>query len=257
MTYVLPAARSRRPESCLSDLALDRWRLAELTAGEQAATAAHLYGCRQCRQREQALADAELPALDVLALWRARNPPERRRSWRWLIPVVTPSAVLALGVLLLVAIRPPPQERTKGAGWWLGVVARHPDGVVERVAPHGPLRPGDRLRFEVHGDGPDGHVAVISLDSAGAVTAFVPASGQMLPVAAGRKQLLDGAVALDGVLGPERLLSVVCPGPLPVASVVGAARSALAKAGGDPARIAGLGLGCQETTFWIRKVARP
>ena len=37
MTYVLPAASHRRPESCLSDLALDRWRLAELTAGEQAA----------------------------------------------------------------------------------------------------------------------------------------------------------------------------------------------------------------------------
>jgi hypothetical protein len=64
-------------------------------------------------------------------------------------------------------------------------------------------------------------------------------------------------VALDGVLGPERLLSVVCPTPLPVDRIVGAARTALVKAQGDPARVAGLGLGCQETTFWIVKVARP
>jgi hypothetical protein len=105
MTYVLPVARSRGPESCVSDFALDRWRLGELSAGEQAATVAHLYGCRQCREREQAVADAELPALDVLALWRAHSRPRRRRSWHWLVPVLGPSAVLALGVLLLVAIR--------------------------------------------------------------------------------------------------------------------------------------------------------
>jgi hypothetical protein len=256
MTHILPAAGGRRPESCLSDLALDRWRLGEQKPGEQAATADHLYACRQCRQRERVLATEDLPALDVLALWRSR-PEARRRSWRWLIPIVSPSAALALGVLVLVAFRPSPQERTKGSSWWLGVIARHPDGVVERVAPHGPLRPGDRLRFEVHGDGADAHVAVISLDSAGTVTPFVPARGPMLPVAAGRKQLLDGAVALDGVLGPERLLSVVCPTPLPVDRIVGAARTALVKAEGDPARVAGLGLGCQETTFWIVKVARP
>jgi hypothetical protein len=257
MTYVLPADCSRRPETCLSDFALDRWRLDELPAGERTKVRSHLDDCFQCRRRERALADTELPALDIVALWRAHPRAPRHRVWEWLLPMLAPSAALALGVLVLVAIRPDaPTERSKGASWWLGVIARHPDGVVERVAPHGPLRPGDRLRFEVQGDGADAHVAVISLDSAGAVTPFVPADGQMLPVEAGRKQLLEGAVALDEALGPERILTVVCPAPLPVARVVGAARTAMANARGNPARVADLGLGCEQTSFWIRKVAR-
>ena len=257
MNHVLPADGNRRPEDCLSDFALDRWRMAELPASDRVAAFSHLAECRRCRRRERALAEYELPALNVVAMWRARRPTHRRWLWDWLVPLVAPSAALALGVLLLVALKQPGEaERTKGAAWWLGVIARHPDGVIERVAPHGSLQPGDRLRFEVQGDGSDGHVAVISLDSSGAVTAFVPPDGQLLPVSAGRKRLLEGAVALDGALGPERIVSVVCPGPLPVAQVVGAARTALDRAGGDPTRVADLGIGCEQTSFWIRKVAR-
>ena len=75
--------------------------------------------------------------------------------------------------------------KNKGQPWWLGVIARHPDGVLERVEPNGRLSPGDHLRFEVRGEARGGYVSIISLDGSGAVSAFVPAGGVMLSARAG------------------------------------------------------------------------
>ena len=60
---------------------------------------------------------------------------------------------------------------------------------------------------------------------------------------------------LDDTLGAERIVMVVCDWPRPVADLIGEARAALARAGGDPAQM-GAATTCIETATLIRKVAR-
>ena len=63
-------ARSRPPEGCLSDLALDRLRVGELSG----APAVHLAGCARCTSRAQVLAISAPPV-------RRTRPARRRRVW--------------------------------------------------------------------------------------------------------------------------------------------------------------------------------
>jgi anti-sigma factor RsiW len=245
-----------RQRSCLSDYAIDRWRCGELAGPSADAVRAHLDGCCDCRTRADRMGQVVAPVMELDS---------------WLVPPASPSTVsgwgrrrlAAVGSLLAVAafaivalVSPRDGERTKGQPWWLGVIARHPDGVLERVGPHGRLSPGDHLRFEVRGEPRGGYVSIISLDGSGAVSAFVPAGGVALRVSGERKQLLDGAVVLDGVLGAERIMYLACPAARPVGEIVAAARAALTRAEGDPARVGDLGTGCFEGSFWIQKVAR-
>ena len=98
---------------------------------------------------------------------------------------------------------------------------------------------------------------MISLDAIGAVTAFSPATGSAAAVRAGQRRLLDDAVLLDGSLGPERLVLLACPRPVPVAEVVAAGRVALGQAQGRLDAIGDLSLPCSQTSFWIQKEIRP
>jgi hypothetical protein len=248
----------RRDRDCLSDFALDRLRLGELEgAAEHAPAKAHVEGCAHCQGRLVEMAAVAAPALDVVALLPARavTEPAPRSRWArrvlWLSPVV---AAAAVALLLLPGWRP--GERVKGRSWQLGVVAQYPNGRVTGVSSGAVLAPGDRVRFEVSAPS-NGFVAVISVDARGQVTPFVPAAGQAAAVPAGARRLLDGAVRLDDSLGPERLVLVACPRPLPVAEVVAAGKSALASAEGHLDRMPDLGLPCVQTSFWIRKEVRP
>jgi hypothetical protein len=238
-----------RDKSCASDYALDRMRLGELVgtrAGDE--TLAHLQTCARCRDRMAELAAVRVPPLDFGGL----RP--RRGGWRlsliWGIPVCAAAAV----VLLLSPWRAA-TERSKGGGWQLGVVVQHSNGHTERVSPGAVLAPGDHLRFEVAAPH-DAFVSVISLDARAAVTAFVPAAGNALPVKVGRRQLLDGAVLLDDSVGPERLLLSACSQAIAVDQVVATAQAELNKANGKIADVGTLPLPCKQTSFWIRKEKR-
>ncbi len=243
-------------EGCLSDFALDRLRTGELNGSADAVPAgAHLRGCDRCQGRLREM-DAVVPPRfdfsDVAVHVPARAP---RRTWRgwlrglWLLPIAATVVVAAL------VPRRPPDARSKGGAWQLGVFAQYPSGRVEAISPGAALAPGDRLRFQVSAP-EDGFVSVISLDARRAVTPFAPAAGEMTAVHPGR-QLLEAAVRLDDALGPERLLLVACSRPLPLNQVISAGRAALDAAGGSAAQVAGLDLPCAQSTFWIRKEARP
>lgn len=250
--------RQRRGADCLSDLFLDRLRIGELeNAGEKERASVHLRDCEKCRARLDEIGAVVAPSLDFSSVTLARGPrpasaPRRwlSRTW-WLVPVV---ATAAAGALLLPWHHS--EERSKGSGWQLGVVARYANGRVSGVSQGAALAPGDRLRFEVSAPA-DAFVSVISMDATGAVTPFVPASGTAAAVRAGKRRLLDGAVLLDDTLGPERLLLLACPHPLPVSEAVEAGRAALARAQGHVEKVGGLGLPCTQTSFWIRKEVRP
>jgi hypothetical protein len=246
-----------RSPSCLSDYALERLRHRELRGAQGEGHERHLGSCPSCRTRLQQLADERPPPLDWPAAARYAAPARAdagfslglwKGFWRW--PTLAGAAV---ALVLAFGLRGW-GVRFKGASWELGVIARRADSRTERLISGDRARPGERLRFEVSAPA-DGFVSVISLDAAGVVTPFVPASGAALPVAGGRRQLLAGAVALDQTLGDERLLLVACAQPLGVDRVVSAARQGLAEAKGRIDRVQDLGLGCQQRSFWIQKVA--
>ena len=250
--------RKRRGANCLSDFLLDQWRLGTFEIAEDKARAStHLGNCAQCRARLGEIEAVVLPSLDFSGVSPASVPhlvasPTRWR-WRtvWLAPVV---AAAAAGVLLMPWHHS--EERSKGGGWQLGVVAQSSSGKVSAVSQGAVLAPGDRLRFEVSAP-TDGFVSVISLDARGAVTPFVPATGTATAIRAGKRRLLDGAVQLDDSVGPERLVLLACPHALPVAEAVAAGRAALARAQGHVENVEGLGLPCTQTSFWIQKEMRP
>lgn len=243
----------RRDDACLSDLALDQLRLGDLQGARESQAAAHMQSCERCRERLRELDAIVAPAIDLENpdAAAARPPARRTRLW-WALGL---PACAAAALLLVVSLQGP-GERRKGGGWQLGVIAQSPSGRVSSVSSGATLAPGDRLRFEVSAP-QDAFVSVISLDGKGAVTPFVPATGEALWVRSGARRLLAGAVQLDDSLGPERLLLVACPDRTAVATVVEATRSALARARGKIEEVDRLDLACSQTSFWIRKEIRP
>lgn len=244
----------RGNDACLSDLTIDRLRLGECrSAGENETVTAHLRACERCRDRLREIEAVVAPTLDFgMTGAEAVGPRGKRKRLLWAIGL----PAFAAAALVLVGSLHGPGERRKGGGWQLGVIVQDPDGRARGVSAGSVLAPGDRVRFEVSAP-EDAFVSVISLDARGAVTPFVPATGDALPVRAGPRRLLAGAVRLDDSLGPERLLLVACPNRIAVATVVQAARAALGQAQGRVDQIGPLDLSCPQTSFWIRKEPRP
>jgi hypothetical protein len=244
--------------SCPSEFALERWRFGELAASaEEAQIVDHVAGCSGCRARQAELASQQQPPLDTEHIWSragGAGPPRRLSEWRR--PRVWQGAALAtaaLSMFLLASRRPAPDILAKGS-WQLSVIAKARDGRLMRIDPGASLSPGDRLRFEVATSWPKADIALVMLDSAGKISRLAPTAQRSLSIAGGKRVLLDDAVELDGMLGPERIVLVGCNRALEVSEVVTSAARALAAAGGDPRRVASLGTGCHEESFWISKV---
>jgi hypothetical protein len=244
----------------LSDFRLDRLLARELDGtAERDASLAHLAACAACADRygafeRQTTAFAGEAARRRLADGIVRRAgSERRRRWSWLGGLGL--AATACGVLLLARAQPSDGLRAKGS---LGLevwVARHGSGAAESLLPGAAVSPGDALRFRASTPA-DGHVAVASIDAAGAVSLYVPAAAGRLPAIRRGATLLDGAVELDQTLGRERLVALICPAPLETSRVVAALEAALRAARGDAAAldVDRTGLGCSHASFWLRKV---
>lgn len=246
-----------KPSSCPSEFTLERWRFGELAASEQERQLIeHVAGCPDCQSRQAELAAPEQLHPSTDEIWAravgADRPPRSR--WQGRLWQGGALAAAAATAVFLVFRDKAPDVLPKGVAWQLGVIAKAHDGRVRHVDPGAPLSPGDRLRFEVATSRPQAHIALVMLDSAGKVSRLAPVGTGTLPVPGGKRVLLDEAVVLDGVLGPERIVLVGCDRPVPVEEVVVAAEHALAAAGGDPRQVGSLGTGCHEESFWISKV---
>lgn len=236
-------------EACLSDLLLDRW-LAEEKLGEEERAHAeeHLRSCAACALRKEALAE-DARAFDI----PLRLPsPRRRPAFAWGLRLGL-AATAAMALLVLVRPDSPgPDVRSKGGGT-LAVIARSPDGSIDRVLPGDALHPGDAIRFEVRAS-EDSVVAVIGIDASGAVTPYV----EEVAIEAGGPQLLPGAILLDETLGPEWIVAFFCSAPLGTERLLEAGTEALERAGGDPSAELHLDVpGCLQTSLLIRKELRP
>jgi hypothetical protein len=258
-------------DGCLSDLACDRLRTGELDEVRAAGLRAHLAGCAGCRERYAALEAeagqflAKRPALDgatsrgranVVSL--AARP---RRAGRRLAVAVSSLGALAAAAALLLVLRPPgpgPGFRTKGSFNLDAYSKRRGDGHVTLVLPRGTAHPGDALRFRLSSARP-GFVGLVSFDGAGTVSSYLPGEPALVSIAAGESQLPAGSIELDGTLGRERVVALLCAEPVATAQLLAAARTALAAAAGDAERVelTGVGRDCSQTSLTFIKVAAP
>lgn len=243
-----------RPVDCLSDFVLDQLVAGDL-AGAPAETArGHLAGCTRCSERLNSFEQVEVPPFSSLQSKPSDAPRPRWRSFGMTLA----AAALAAGIALYASSRNGDAPdvalevtRAKGA-LALGVMVQRQGGAVERLAPEGPVVPGDSLRFELS-SADSGFFGVVGVDAAGVVTAYAPASGSLRPLAGGPPVLLDETIVADDTLGTERLIAVACEASVPVADIVSAAQRALAAAGREPKRVANLLAGCVEARFDIEK----
>ena len=244
-----------RPETCLSDLALDR-----LIAGE-VEEPTHLAGCDACRSRLAELrADADSFAGSVWIAGAARRATRAAGAsrWRWWAAIAVP-AVAAAAVAIWIALprddAGAPGVRTKGSVA-LDVVVKRGDGTIERLGPAARVAPGEAVRFLVSTDRA-GYLAILGLDAAGVVSAYLPDPGAPTPaIGAGREQAQPGSIILDETAGAERFVALVCPRAMEVDALVAAARRALVAAGNDPRRVAAIDAPCATASFVIDKAVR-
>lgn len=227
----------RRKEGCLSDARLDALTHDELSVSEANEVNGHLESCASCRERCNEMTTARdawrarsLPALSSLAAMSPAPVPEEMRAK--VLPFRRPStwaggaaAVLAAAASLLVVVRgSDPREddrtlRTKGE-LALRVFVEGPQNSRELVVGDA-LYTGDRLRFALPGAG-DGLALIVGVDGAGEASVYAPSSGQFASV--GVDGALEGIAQLDAVVGPERLIAVVCTGAPALSVVLDAAR---------------------------------
>jgi len=247
--------RRTRPPDCLSDLQLDQLLVEALPTSAVADARRHIEGCARCNGRLQSFASVSLPLV-------AAFPKRARRSRQWLFAAAACVPVLALGVVwtqLSSNSHPTPtmgdNVRTKGAVT-LAVAARRSGGEVERLTPLETVFPGDSLRFEVAASNP-GYLAILSFDSAGAVSPFAPFAGKSQYFAAGPPTFLSETVEADETPGVERILAMMCPASRDVEELKALGAKALSRASGDPLRVHRLDPTCAEAFFDIDKKARP
>lgn len=249
--------------SCPSELVLDRLFVGEL---DDAGVRTHVETCTRCTARvEEREAVSATFATDVgidmrvAATARTLGATHRRR---WLA-IAGAAVAAAAAVVFIVLPRDPapeteaPTVRRKG-GVSMGLVARHLDGRIETLTSPAELAPGEAIQFQIS-TATSGFLAVIGVDAAQVVTPYAPAQlGAALPLAAGRDQLLDGSIVLDETLGPERIFAILCKDELSMEMIVAGARSALTRAGGNPAQLDVLPVPdtCVQTSFLIEKKRR-
>jgi hypothetical protein len=101
-----------------------------------------------------------------------------------------------------------------------------------------------------------GYLVVVGLDGRGQVSSYAPVDGPPIHVTMPGEHLLDGSAILDGALGPERVVAVLCPTASQAALAVEAARAALKQAGGTVAAVARLPIDCPQVQAFYVKAPR-
>lgn len=202
-----------RPESCLSDFALDRRLAGELDPREEAEVRAHLDGCVRCAQRWDELPRERETFMNEPLPPQLRAHSERKASRRRLV-AAGGLAAMAAAVLLFVRFYPAEETRTKGSSVKLGFYVKHGEH-VRLGGPGEHVSPGDALRF-VYTTQNARHLAVLSVDGARRASIYYPSGTTSAPVAAGDDVALPVSTVLDDTLGGETIYGVFCAEPFAV-----------------------------------------
>jgi hypothetical protein len=243
---------------CASELALE----AHLFDPARSRVRTHVASCGNCRSRlarmqhegEEFRRYVEPRTIDRVVT-RVEAPAARGLGRLLHLLVPAGGFAAAAAALLLLSPRPPADYLgAKGAPLALQVFVGSAEGVRE-LADGESVPAGSLLRFRV-ASGQPCRLWLLSADAQGAVSRLYPPEGDA-PAAVSGGATLPGGVALDGQAGPERLYAVCSPEPLPLATVLGATRSAAA--GGEDAlrrspRLAGLPPAAAQATLLVEKL---
>ena len=251
----------------IGELALRRRHAGEALGDQAAAIEAHVETCADCRTRLRALDDEQRRFEDEISFdrfaagveraARGTSPPRRARPRFWVtVPALAAAAAVALVATFRDPARPPESgNRIKGGA---GITVRVAGATGQRTArldaPE-PLAAGDRLRIGYVG-GEHRYLLSLSIDDRGAVTPLYPEQGASLPVPPDARPVtryLPDSLELTGA-GTETIVVLLSDQPIDVEAARQAARAAFDHAGGDLARLPGLGLPGEE---FRRTFAKP
>jgi hypothetical protein len=239
-----PGGFARDPGGHVGELRLRRFRQGELAGDEHEQVARHTTDCSGCRTRLDALADEqraferEIPfARFAGGVERAARVPRAAASPRRLWLAGTLSFAAAAGLFLVLRPAGDPEggrNNLKGGDTLASIRIAAADGSTQRSAPAGleaHLGPGERLRLGYR-VAAAGHLAALTVDDAGQVTALYPERGASLPVAPQGAALsyLPDSVELTGA-GRERVYLFVAEHPFTVDDAAAATRAAFDRSG--------------------------
>jgi len=238
----------------IPDVLLERYRLRELPAPQQAAIEREAVDNPDVRARLDVLDRSDAEIRDRYSpRTLAGRPAPRRRPIRAL--ALAGALTAAVGSLIVAVPRltvPGDETRIKGAAGRPGlVVYRRTAAGSERLADGDVGRAGDLLRIGYASAG-RGYGMILSIDGAGAVTLHLPPSGEVAAaLEPGGINLLDSAYELDDAPRVERFYLVTGRRPFAVAPLLDVARHA----GGAPVALP-LSSELEQVTFSIQKEVR-
>jgi anti-sigma factor RsiW len=205
-----------RPETCLSDRALDMMLAGELAPAALTQAQRHLPGCAACSARHRELeAGRRAFALEAPAFAKvvATVKPARPARRGWLFGGAFATVAAAAMLLVLRAFPDDDAVRTKG-GDKLAFFVDH-QGAVREGGPGEVVRAGDRLQL-VYTTSKPRYLAVFLRDAKGAVTVAFPRATTAAKLEAGANVPLPYSLELDGALGVETLVGLFCDRPPPL-----------------------------------------
>jgi hypothetical protein len=228
----------------VSDLRWDRWLAGELASEDAAAAVAHAETCERCGARMRELTAARDAFRDrpfPLAL-------KRRRRGVWIGAAATLAAAAAAVVLVVRPGDPEGGERTKGGGPALTLIAGPRGEHWQRQLSSGDvIYTGEPLQA-YYTSASDGFGAVLAIDGANGVYAYVPSRGDLMAaLPAGEGLAFPESTILDDVTGRERVFLLWCERPHALAPVLAELRAT-----GDLAKASD----CQLRRIELQKVKR-
>jgi hypothetical protein len=182
-----------RPEECLSDLALDR------LVGDRERSP-HLDGCELCAARYLELSQAR----DRFVM------PARPR--RRLPPAGLALALAACAAAFILLPRAAEDGFRSKGGPRLSFYVKHGED-VRRGSDRERVSPKDAIRFAYSAEKAY-HLAVLSIDPAGAVSVYYPAGDRTRPEAPGSDVALPLSTVLDESVGAEKIFALFCEQPI-------------------------------------------
>ena len=245
---------------CPSRLELSRWEAYPEPTRPSEFTS-HVGECQRCASilsdisESRALllgsdpsAASERAARIIMETLRQRR--SRRRWLRYLAPILLVPAAAAF-LLFVRPTHPSHSGEVKGR-IIVETYCKRGDKIFP-VADGGEFFPGDQLRFAYTQDRP-GYLLVFGVDDRGTVFPYYEENRLVgMPVQAGGRVFLPGAVELDDHKGWERIYSIWTESPLSDAAVRSSVAAALAKAGGDVRRTEALDLPVEQVSLLLRR----
>lgn len=245
---------------CPSRLELSRWEACSEPTRPSELTS-HLGTCERCssivsdilESRALLLGSDPVDASERAARMIMETARQRRSPRRWL-RYLAPVLLVPAAAVFLLFLRPTlPSHSGAVKGRMVVETYCKRDGKVFPAADGGEFFPGDQLRFAYTQDRP-GYLLVFGVDDTGTIFPYYEENLLVgMPVQAGARVFLPGAVELDFHRGWERIYSIWTASPLSDAAVRSAVASSLAKAGGDVRRTEALDLPVEQVSLLLRR----